>query len=47
MVKTRLQLQGELAKQGTPKAYGGMLDCALKMSRNEGILSLQKGLVPG
>lgn len=47
VVKTRLQLQGELSKKGTPKAYTGLLDCAVKMARNEGILSLQKGLVPG
>eukprot|EP00287_Rhodomonas_sp_CCMP768_P012650 CAMPEP_0196719266 /NCGR_PEP_ID=MMETSP1091-20130531/2306_1 /TAXON_ID=302021 /ORGANISM="Rhodomonas sp., Strain CCMP768" /LENGTH=305 /DNA_ID=CAMNT_0042060187 /DNA_START=57 /DNA_END=974 /DNA_ORIENTATION=+ len=47
VLKTRLQVQGELSKAGHAVRYNGLVDCAVKMAREEGILSLQKGLYPG
>lgn len=46
VVKTRLQLQGELAKAGTPKVYKNALDAVAKTWRNEGIRGVQRGLGP-
>ncbi|KAH8269425.1 hypothetical protein KR018_002950 [Drosophila ironensis] len=47
VVKTRLQLQGELAKQGTyVKPYKNMFHAMVQIARNDGILALEKGLVP-
>lgn len=41
--KTRLQLQGELAK-GSEKVYSSVFDVAKKTWKNEGIRGLQRGL---
>ncbi|EPQ60455.1 mitochondrial carrier [Gloeophyllum trabeum ATCC 11539] len=46
VAKTRLQLQGELAKEGAPKVYGSALDALVKTWRNEGIRGSQRGLGP-
>lgn len=46
VAKTRLQLQGELAKGGVKKVYKGPLDVLAKAWRNEGIRGLQRGLTP-
>ncbi|KAJ7751185.1 mitochondrial carrier domain-containing protein [Mycena maculata] len=46
VAKTRLQLQGELAKAGAGKVYGGALDVMSKTYRNEGIRGMQRGLGP-
>ncbi|KAJ8084517.1 Mitochondrial oxaloacetate carrier protein [Marasmius tenuissimus] len=46
VVKTRLQLQGELAKAGTPKVYNNAIDAIAKTWRNEGIRGVQRGLGP-
>lgn len=46
VVKTRLQLQGELVKKGSvPTPYKGMLHACYLVGRNEGIKGLQRGLV--
>lgn len=46
-VKTRLQLQGELAAPDSyTKTYRSTFDAARQIVRNEGILALQSGLVP-
>ncbi|KAF8846094.1 mitochondrial carrier [Paxillus ammoniavirescens] len=44
VAKTRMQLQGELAKGGSQKIYKGPLDVFAKTWRNEGIRGLQRGL---
>ena len=45
VMKTRLQLQGELMKQGSyHKKYDGMLSGMVKVASQEGVLALQKGL---
>lgn len=44
--KTRLQLQGELAKGGGEKVYKNALDVIAKTWRNEGIRGVQRGLAP-
>ena len=44
VAKTRLQLQGELAKTGTPRVYTTSLDVLSKTWRHEGIRGLQRGL---
>ena len=44
VAKTRLQLQGELAKGGVKKVYGSALDVFSKTWKNEGIRGLQRGL---
>ncbi|KAJ7610775.1 mitochondrial carrier domain-containing protein [Roridomyces roridus] len=46
VAKTRLQLQGELAKVGTEKVYKNALDVMSKTYRNEGIRGMQRGLGP-
>ena len=44
VAKTRLQLQGELAKGGGQKVYKNAIDVFAKTWRNEGIRGLQRGL---
>jgi len=44
VAKTRLQLQGELAKGGGQKVYNNAIDVLAKTWRNEGIRGLQRGL---
>ncbi|KAI9570310.1 mitochondrial carrier domain-containing protein [Boletus coccyginus] len=44
VAKTRLQLQGELAKGGGQKVYKSAIDVLAKTWRNEGIRGLQRGL---
>ncbi|ORX40930.1 mitochondrial carrier domain-containing protein [Kockovaella imperatae] len=48
VMKTRLQLQGELQKadSNVPKVYKNVLDVFQKTWRNEGIKGLQRGLFP-
>ncbi|KZT58381.1 mitochondrial carrier [Calocera cornea HHB12733] len=46
VAKTRLQLDGELAKQGSPRVYRNVLDVFAKTWRNEGIRGIQRGLGP-
>lgn len=46
VAKTRLQLQGELAKGGGKKVYKNAIDVLAKTWRNEGIRGLQRGLSP-
>lgn len=48
VVKTRLQLQGELAanSSGSSKPYGNPLKSFMKILRNEGYFGIQKGLLP-
>ncbi|CAL1707471.1 unnamed protein product [Somion occarium] len=46
VAKTRLQLQGELAKNGGVKVYKNTLDVLVKTARNEGIAGVQRGLAP-
>jgi solute carrier family 25 protein 34/35 len=46
VAKTRLQLQGELAKAGSPRVYTTSLDVLTKTWRHEGIRGLQRGLPP-
>lgn len=47
-MKTRLQLQGELAKAdaNAPKVYKNVFDVFKKTWANEGIKGLQRGLMP-
>lgn len=44
VAKTRLQLQGELAKSGGQKVYKNAIDVLAKTWKNEGIRGLQRGL---
>ncbi|KAJ7293037.1 mitochondrial carrier domain-containing protein [Mycena rebaudengoi] len=46
VAKTRLQLQGELAKTGTKKVYNNAFDVLAKTYRNEGVRGIQRGLGP-
>ncbi|KAF8899066.1 mitochondrial carrier domain-containing protein [Infundibulicybe gibba] len=46
VAKTRLQLQGELAKSGGTKVYKNALDVFAKTWRNEGLRGMQRGLGP-
>ncbi|KXN88851.1 Mitochondrial oxaloacetate transport protein [Leucoagaricus sp. SymC.cos] len=46
VAKTRLQLQGELAKGGGKRVYRNTLDVWAKTWRNEGIRGVQRGLPP-
>ncbi|THH05749.1 hypothetical protein EW145_g4574 [Phellinidium pouzarii] len=46
VAKTRLQLQGELARNGGVKVYKGALDVLAKTWKNEGFRGLQRGLSP-
>lgn len=47
VAKTRLQLQGELTKEGGKKVYKHVLDVITKTWKNEGIRGIQRGLFPG
>ena len=45
VIKTRLQLQGELSKQGTyAKDYRGFLHAFYQVAKHDGLRGLQKGL---
>lgn len=45
MIKTRLQLQGELAKRGTyTEKYRGTIHGFIQVAKHDGIRGLQKGL---
>ncbi|KAJ3017129.1 UNVERIFIED_CONTAM: Mitochondrial oxaloacetate carrier protein [Siphonaria sp. JEL0065] len=50
VVKTRLQLQGELEAKSGPTAhkrqYNGAISAFIKISRTEGVKGIQKGLAP-
>ncbi|KAI9205007.1 mitochondrial carrier domain-containing protein [Polychytrium aggregatum] len=47
VIKTRLQLQGELSKTSNGgKLYGNAFSALITIGRNEGIRGLQKGLIP-
>lgn len=47
VVKTRMQLQGELAAKGTyAKPYKSILDAFVTIAKNDGYWALQKGLAP-
>ncbi|XP_017479726.1 PREDICTED: solute carrier family 25 member 35-like [Rhagoletis zephyria] len=47
VIKTRIQLQGELAARGTyVEPYKGVIRAFIVVGRNEGLTGLQKGLVP-
>lgn len=46
VAKTRLQLQGELAKSGTQKVYKNAFDVLGKTYKNEGVRGMQRGLGP-
>ncbi|RDB28778.1 Mitochondrial oxaloacetate transport protein [Hypsizygus marmoreus] len=46
VAKTRLQLQGELAKGGGVKVYNNAIDVLAKTFRNEGVRGVQRGLGP-
>lgn len=47
VIKTRLQLQGELVKQGVNvKIYRGVLHAFYQVGKHDGMYGLQKGLVP-
>lgn len=45
VVKTRFQIQTK-GVTGDPNYYTSVYDCMRKMARNEGILSLYKGVIP-
>lgn len=45
LVKTRMQLQGELSKTKGPKIYKNPIQALLLIYKNEGIKGIQKGLV--
>lgn len=46
VAKTRLQLQGELAKSGGEKVYKNVFDVFIKTWRHEGLRGVQRGLGP-
>ncbi|OBZ79961.1 Mitochondrial oxaloacetate transport protein [Grifola frondosa] len=46
VAKTRLQLQGELAKGGGEKVYKNVVDVVVKTWKNEGLRGVQRGLGP-
>ncbi|XP_073844390.1 solute carrier family 25 member 35-like [Musca autumnalis] len=47
VIKTRIQLQGELAARGTyVEPYRGIVHAFATVAKNDGIVGLQKGLVP-
>ncbi|XP_053687692.1 solute carrier family 25 member 35-like isoform X2 [Sabethes cyaneus] len=47
VVKTRMQLQGELAAKGSyAKPYKSVGDAFITIAKNDGFLALQKGLAP-
>ncbi|KAK4327159.1 hypothetical protein Pmani_002388 [Petrolisthes manimaculis] len=45
VVKTRFQIQ-TIGSPGDPNYYTSVYDCIRKMARNEGVLSLYKGVLP-
>lgn len=48
LVKTRLQLQGELVKTGKAKVvYAGPFDAIRLVAKHEGLLGFYRGIVPG
>lgn len=47
VAKTRLQLQGELAKDGGKRVYTSAIDVLRKTWKYEGIRGIQRGLPPG
>jgi hypothetical protein len=47
VAKTRLQLQGELAKNGGQRVYTSAVDVLRKTWKNEGLRGIQRGLPPG
>ncbi|XP_048206257.1 solute carrier family 25 member 34 isoform X2 [Perognathus longimembris pacificus] len=48
VVKTRLQLQGELQARGTyPRLYRGLVGSVVAVARADGLRGLQKGLAAG
>jgi len=46
VLKTRLQLQGELEKSGFPKKYNGLLHGAYTIWRHEGLIGIYSGIAP-
>ncbi|KAH8403800.1 hypothetical protein KR215_003051 [Drosophila sulfurigaster] len=47
VIKTRIQLQGELAARGSyAEPYKGVLQAFITVAKNDGLHGLQKGLVP-
>jgi solute carrier family 25 protein 34/35 len=46
VVKTRLQLQGELQVNTQNKPYGNAISAFFKVYKNEGITGIQRGLFP-
>ena len=46
VAKTRMQLQGELAKDGGVRVYKNVFDVLGKTWKNEGLKGLQRGLGP-
>lgn len=44
VIKTRMQLSGELGSKGKAAVYSGPLDCASKTWRMEGVRGIQRGL---
>ncbi|XP_043642699.1 solute carrier family 25 member 35 [Drosophila teissieri] len=47
VIKTRIQLQGELAARGTyVEPYKGIVHAFVTVAKNDGVLGLQKGLAP-
>ncbi|KAI0094419.1 mitochondrial carrier domain-containing protein [Irpex rosettiformis] len=46
VAKTRMQLQGELAKDGGVRVYKNVFDVLTKTWKNEGIRGMQRGLGP-
>ncbi|XP_046812102.1 solute carrier family 25 member 35-like [Lucilia cuprina] len=47
VVKTRIQLQGELAARGTyVEPYRGIVNAFVTVAKNDGLTGLQKGLTP-
>jgi Mitochondrial carrier protein. len=46
VAKTRLQLQGELAKGRAEKVYKNAIDVFAKTWKNEGLRGMQRGLGP-
>lgn len=47
VLKTRMQLQGELSKKGNHAIhYRNIVHASYIIAKNDGILALQKGLVP-
>lgn len=48
VLKTRMQLQGELKSKGQHAVYyKNVLHAGYVVAKNDGVLALQKGLLPG